>query len=836
MTPNPSAEKIRPNQSSSKLAAVGQDWLILTGLWLTATLVDALWLGLDQSPPYWDQGDHLTRALNYWQHLQAPQLTDSGWWHALWRLSPSYRAPLVYLLTVPLFELLGRGFDQAVLVNSFLTAPLLLLVYGLARHLFDRTTGLWAAAVCTLVPILFFQRIDYLLDYGLVVCVLAGFTCLTLWRSAGSWSRWLWALGFGISCGLTVLAKPTGILFFLIPMVWVAVVSLRRSPWLHLLQWAVAAAVALLICWPWVQTNWLTILTSSGSSNSSWIADELDLESPWSVWTYYARMLPRMVTPPLVWGGLAGWIIGLIAWKGGLVKPVAAKLSSRAAGVQWLWLLTFVLGTYGLLSLLQNKDPRHILPYVPVVVVLLVRGLTVWSGRVWRWLRLALVAVMAVLMAASLFPVVAQPPLKLAKYPYRGEPWPQPSVVETVLAAAPYLRSTIGVLPNLAQMNPMNVDFYGALKNFQVFGREVGFSPDYAPLDARSLTWVLAKNGEQGPPNGGNAKAELQAQVEQSPDYQVEQTWNLPDGSQLALYHRQPQPVEAMPSGQLEQRVSLSVVTPPSASVGTVPVTYQVLGPWQALADGLLILSWQADGAGNAGWIHDHGIGLGNLYAGQIAPDPTTGFTVTERLAMEVPQGTPPGTYRLVAEYLNRTTGEAYPLQTGDVRLRIEPGSAPESGLEPDLVSQLHQLSQGLANGTLDPIFNTVSRINQYDPLQDYLKQAEQAMTYRSQQAPERLEWLYTRLMAQVLRQDPRAAIATLNQVTTVAPSNPYHWLYLGFVQLYRWHPGEANQALAEAEKLAPDMPELKALQAVAAAQQLNVWRAWKQVQASGLL
>lgn len=150
-------------------------------------------------------------------------------------------------------------------------------------------------------------------------------------------------------------------------------------------------------------------------------------------------------------------------------------------------------------------------------------------------------------------------------------------------------------------------------------------------------------------------------------------------------------------------------------------------------------------------------------------------------------------------------------------------------------------MSLELVNGQLDLVFNTVGCItvgciNQYDPIQDSSVQAEQAVSFRLRSEPSTLEWLYTQLLAQVLRQRADDAIATLNRITEVAPQNPYHWLYLGFVQLYRWHPGEANRALDRAAALAPEMPELKVLQAVAALQRLNLPRAWYLVQESGLL
>jgi hypothetical protein len=320
----------------------------------------------------------------------------------------------------------------------------------------------------------------------------------------------------------------------------------------------------------------------------------------------------------------------------------------------------------------------------------------------------------------------------------------------------------------------------------------------------------------------------------------------LPDASELRLYRRLPQTITVTPIddlGQLTTEVSLVYVdTPPLATAGVVPVTYTLRGNWDSLQNGLLMLSWrlenQADGTPQ--WIHDHGIGLGHLYQGFRAPPQQGSFQVTERLGMIIPEGVPEGQYRLVARYINRETGVSQPLTTPNISITVGTTSpSRQTSLqipEPDLVSQLHQLSQGLADGAIDPIFNTVGRINQYDPVQDYLVQAEQAMTERLSKQPGEISWFYTQVMAQVLQQHAEDAIATLTQLTQVAPENPYHWLFLAFVHIYSWQPGRANQALMEAEALDPTMAELKLLQGAVALQRLNIPKAWRLFKASGVL
>jgi hypothetical protein len=547
-------------------------------------------------------------------------------------------------------------------------------------------------------------------------------------------------------------------------------------------------------------------------------------------------MVPRLVTYGLLVTSAVAGLVGLLQ-RGQHVRTPNVTTTSRSTVLTWAWLLSFLLGSYGLLTLLQNKDPRHIAPAIPVLVLILARGLTQLTGRLGYGLRWLLAGLMVVLMVAAFLPGGALPPSRLMRTLYPGPTWPHASVINTILEQEPYLRSTLGVLPNTPQINPQTLDFYGALQDFRIFGRELGFNPDFVPSDAKALTWMLSKTGDQGPIS--ESKATLTETVLSSPEFEVAQTWPLPDGSTLTLHHRRQPAVTVTPISEVANGITLTVTVPTTAAPGqTVPVTYEVVGSWEALSRGLLILSWQITESdpSEISWIHDHGIGLGQLLSQPTLPSQTTAFAVTERLGMLLPATLSPSQYRLTAEYLDRQTGQSWPLNIPSTTLTIAVDAPPQPAPEPDLVGVLHQLSQGLATGEVDPVFTTVGRINQYDPVQDYLPQAINAMNYRLATDAEDVRWLYTKVMAQILQQRASEAISTLNQLTMLAPDNIYHWLLLGFVHLYAWQPQAADQALANAAQINPNLPELKVLQGVAALQQLRLRRAWQHITESNLL
>ncbi|XTZ10488.1 MAG: tetratricopeptide repeat protein, partial [cyanobacterium endosymbiont of Rhopalodia yunnanensis] len=185
----------------------------------------------------------------------------------------------------------------------------------------------------------------------------------------------------------------------------------------------------------------------------------------------------------------------------------------------------------------------------------------------------------------------------------------------------------------------------------------------------------------------------------------------------------------------------------------------------------------------------------------------------------------------LTGIYLNRNTGETYPIVISDVNITIDNNASPISSFPLDLVTRLRQLSLNLAQGIegLDSIFEEVDRINQYDPIQDYLKQAEESLTYRLNHHPGKyeLDWTYGLVLSQVLQENPKGAITALKQLIKLNPNNPYHHAYLAFVYLYDWQPKVAETLLKSAIELEPNTEELQMLYGIAAIMQGNFFKGW---------
>ncbi|MBD2142885.1 hypothetical protein H6F39_16320 [Anabaena sp. FACHB-1250] len=799
---------------------INKDYIILLTIWLIGLLIDRTWFFLDESIPSYDQSAHLTAALHHYRIFQNLNILSGNWWLSLWELTPSYRAPFVYICTVPFLVLFGKGYDQASLVNLLYTAILILSVYHLGNYLFkNRKIGITASIFCLLFPIMGIMRTDYLLDYGLTSIVIATFTILTIWKdSYTGFVSWVLTLILGVGIGLIMLAKPTGFIFILIPSIYTLIIFISKRKFIKLIQTALSLILAWLICGSWYSLNWLTIITSALNANNVGKGEGDPAGTTIAGWLYYPQTIPETVGFPILFVSIGILLIYLFKSR---FSQNAVKDNLAKSALNWLFI--FLIGSYVICSLGTNKDIRFILPSFPVISLILAYFFNLIENIWFNKLRLATILLSGIILLNNLFPL----PLIQA---YGGKhlpnneskKYPLAELIEKIYQTTPYLKTTLGVVPvSTPQVNEFTLDYFGTLADFRVYGRKLTMKLSQVDQDLEYLSWYVTKDNEPDEPGEkGETKRKLKSLIETSPDLKLQSDWVLPHGDKLRLYHRKnPQIVvekliEKLNNDQHDQKsVTLEkVITANQFIIGkNNSVTYQITGSWDELQNGLLLLKWQN---GQSAWYHDHAIGLGNLYCG-IKCHPQGNFRVIENLATFIPQELPLGKYQLSAFYLDRITGKITPLNSSDITVNVTDTGKLTKTPPLDLVSRMSQLAVELQNGKLDNIFVQIDNFNQYDPTQDYLKQIEFAANYYLKNQPNNLNWRYTLVLSQLLQRKAPELIQNLTELTKYDGQNPYTWLYLGVVYLYDFQPRQAEKQLIMVEKIKPDIPELKTLKTV---------------------
>ncbi len=790
-----------------------KDYLILLVVWLIALVIDRTWFFLDESIPSYDQSAHLTGALHHYRIFQNLNILSSDWWLSLWQLSPSYRAPFVYICTVPFLVLFGKGHDQASLVNLLYTAIIILSVYHLGKYLFkNRKIAITGSLFCLLFPILGIIRTDYLLDYGLTAVVIFTFTILTIWKdSYTGWVSWILTIILGLGIGLIMLSKPTGFIFILIPSIWILIIFIRKRQVIKLIQTSLSLILAWLICGSWYSLNWLTIITSALNANNVGKGEGDPPATTIAGWLYYPQFIPESVGLPVLSISLGILLVYLI--KNRFSKnTISASLHKSSLN----WLFVFLVGSYIICSLGTNKDIRFILPCFPIISLILAYFFNLVENIWFDRLRLVTIGLSGIILLNNLFPLPLIQAWGGRHLPNdEGKKYPLTQLMERIIQTTPYLSTTLGVIPvSTPQVNEFTLDYFGTLADFRIYGRKLTMKLSQVDQDLQYLSWYVTKDNEpdeQG--EKGETKRKLKFLVETSSDLQLQGDWVLPHNDKLRLYHRKSPQIVVEKLTSNNQPVTLEkVITPNQFTIGqNNSVTYQITGSWDELQNGLLLLKWQD---GKSSWYHDHGIALGNLYCG-LKCHPQGSFRVVENLATFIPQTLPTGKYQLSALYLDRRDGKIIPLNISNIVVNVTDTGKLEKTPSLDLVSRMSQLAIELQKGKLDNLFVQIDNFNQYDATQDYLKQIEFAANYYLQNEPNNLNWRYTLVLSQLLQRKASELIQNLTELTKYDAENPYTWVYLAFVYLYDFQPRQAEKNLVIAEKLKPDIPELKTLKTV---------------------
>jgi 4-amino-4-deoxy-L-arabinose transferase-like glycosyltransferase len=140
-----------------------------------------------------------------------------------------YYPPLVHLTAAAFYKLFGVSMDVAALSNSIYLVLFLLAVYGIGERLRGPWTGLLSAFILSTFPIIFSMSRYLYVDFALTSMVAVN-VCLLL--RSDHFEHKGYALLYGLSLGLGMLAKWTFIAFTIAPLLVVLASSgVLRSAW-----------------------------------------------------------------------------------------------------------------------------------------------------------------------------------------------------------------------------------------------------------------------------------------------------------------------------------------------------------------------------------------------------------------------------------------------------------------------------------------------------------------------------------------------------------------------------------------------------------------------------
>ena len=113
-------------------------------------------------------------------------------------------------------------------------------------------------------------------------------------------------------------------------------------------------------------------------------------------------------------------------------------------------------------------------------------------------------------------------------------------------------------------------------------------------------------------------------------------------------------------------------------------------------------------------------------------------------------------------------------------------------------------MAEYLRLGEFDKLFNLVGVVNQSDPDQEYLKNAEKIFKYRYQ-LNNNYDYLYKIAISQILQKKSIEASNSLKEIMKYEKNNSNLYLAKSIVDIYNFNPRKADKNIQMASKLNND-------------------------------
>lgn len=317
-------------------------------------------------------------------------------------LYPGYLG-LLYVVGLAL-----HGPVVAQLIHWFLGASTCVAVYALGRQLFGRATGVWAAVIFAMCPVVTIFASQGYIDVGLCFFQFCAFSALFTWcRRQDRSSLLLAALLTGIAIGVKHQGLPT----LLIGTSVIAVLSLRTSGWRQaLVATSQYAGIALLLLAPWSLRAYLASGNPMWPLLNGWfgglpfgqvpvILSGTERNPDASLLQAFGALIPTL-----------DWVVRrsseIFLWKWTFQAAGAQKLIGPyflalvPVGILYLrrrhlWFLGFCLTYHFVLIRALHMNPRYGLVLFACLSVLAGYGALRLAEHPWRWLRWSFIGVFA---------------------------------------------------------------------------------------------------------------------------------------------------------------------------------------------------------------------------------------------------------------------------------------------------------------------------------------------------------------------------------------------------------------------------------------------------------
>ena len=732
--------------------------------------------------PAWDQGYHLSNLFKTYNILENINLSSFEWWDNIWKVSDTYRGPLTYIFSSIFLLIFGKSYENSLLSNHIFSIITILCIFNLSKEIGYKKAGIWASLIFALNPYIFDERVDYLIEMSQVCFINLNFYILfKFFKSKGSF---LLSILAGITLGFVFLTKPTSILFLLLPYAYIIYhlvisPSLYRQKILYIILFVLSYFS---IIYPWLSKNWLTIFTSILNAWQWGIKYQDGLEAnTLEGLIFYPKIMIKIIGPFISGSFLLITIINIFS----KLKNDKFKFNyfNKLTGINF-FLVSFPINILIICTLMSTKDLRFILPIFPSLCIL--SGLFITSLKNQNWIKFYKIIIFSIILYTSISHLFFQ---KIINNNFKNNmvnTWPHSEIIKEVSNFSPNLNSVIAVLPDTEQLNTFNLDAEANFQKSNVQIRQIVSNEKSNKEDLNRFNFFLIKDGNQGIMSN-NSKVELSKLIQDSKIFEKFKSWKLPDGSITKLFKKKI-------TNESISIVKENLSNPNLDLIFTKKgISLYLKGNSELLKKSNLLINVQKDSKK-----YEFNISLPKVInlpnrnieiIKNIGIDKSFNFEESDKFEF----------------ILLSAKNEKLPLTINKIINNKEINHSLEASFEINKIDELDRMGKFLKKGEFDQLFQLVALVNQSDPEQEYLKEAEKIFNYRYKLNKKNLDYLYNIAISQILQRNSIQAADTLEKLIKFENNNSNLYLAKSIVDIYNFHPRKAEINIKKANLINND-------------------------------
>ena len=732
-------------------------------IFLISCIIDSFLIISINSPPAWDQGYHLSNVFKMYNILDLRNLNLFNQSNLLLDITDSYRGPLTYFLSAIFLKVFNNSYYFAYLSNQIFNLICIFSIFYLGKIFRNSATGIWASIIFTFSTLIINQRADHLIDLSLTSFSTLNLLFITKWYFDKKKNS-KFSIFSGISLGLVFLTKPTGIILFLIPIC--TIIFKRHNIKNNLIkntnEIIFFIIPFILLIFPWFSRHWLTISTSIINA-WNWGINYQDGFEKKSLknWLFYFYKFPE------IFGQINFSIISIIYLFEKLIQKNLFKIKVLNIRKINFWFLIYLLNCYLILSIMSTKDIRFIMPLYPIICIYLAdfictKNINNFSAKNKKLILAFSLCLSFIFNKGSNLFILGSETFSI---------WPHSQIIEEIKNQNINLNSTLAVLPDTGEVNTFNLEAEAARQGEYVSVRQVISNIETYKEDLEYFDWFLAKTGYQGIMTS-ESKDLLNQYLLKNNSFVIHKEWLLPDNSKLMLLRRK------LLNTYLTEEKCIQEF--PDLEINTIKngININLSSRGESMHSSSLLIDFISEDIQKL-----INISLANnSYNKDFKKEKC--YNLSQDLSLSLPKSTE-REFKIKTRLLNKD-GNIKPLKTLYKNLKLYPqNDRDDLILMTNKISKVELLGNYLREGKFKYLFDLVGIINQSDPKQNYLKDAEKIYSQRYEDN-KNIQDLYSILISQILQRKVFESEKTLDLIMRFDRKNGNAFLTKSLLNIYK--------------------------------------------------